>query len=821
MEHRRYARNTLASRSGTGSADNHAASSPRRPVPPGPTSPRRPVNRSKISPRQLTPLEHRGQRAPSSSEARHRSPGPEGTDHSVAFLTTIGEGEAAIKPALQRHQTRTLREAFDEATEEVKQQREAERAIQRERAVHTFERAKTAANEHWHRSQFDECLGKLDIAVSLSRNDVLHRYRSRCHSRQGSDEHALMDAQSAVRLSPRGAANLYCLGRCLERSDNFVDSAKAYLNAMQFGQSAPEPDESREDKGRAPPELGGPYRDSPRGGVEARYSGLLSAVRRNREFAQLPRREPVKLHETFTARHTSVFDERKKLEGKFDRAEASRPEPPQPVIDKCSEFSAEVKWTEPHDGGDEIYQYTLQLSHHDVFWDAKGNDLFDGFLPWQTAHEGPARIQAHRLEGLHSGHDYKVRVQCRNSIGQSDWSEELHFCTAHDEVEARKVVEPVPKSWLRIELSDILLQHTSLVGGSGEQFLTDLGAALHPHVINLRRIFRMFCATGGGRNPNELSATQFTRFAETTGVLTGINPATGKKNGLKPTTSVLVHLVYQKAVAREVKSRTQAWHAAQAMMDGVDQNAVVDDVSKNVAEEFVDDFDDAGVMYRDKDDAGADGMGQREFVGGLVRLAWAGISASIDRRPSAVCAANGVGARLHALLQDAILPALDEELKKADPMAHVLDVRRVRAIIQYYNPSLSQIFRAYAAADKSIEAQTAQSSINLAELMFMCKEGRMIDSTLSGSRVSQIFYLVNMQSEQDAAAGLGGDDDESELTYDEFVQVIARICDAKIPEASRGGEPFEYTLQAWLQLYFIPTYKPILKAKARGMGKDM
>ena len=45
----------------------------------------------------------------------------------------------------------------------------------------------------------------------------------------------------------------------------------------------------------------------------------------------------------------------------------------------------------------------------------------------------------------------------------------------------------------------------------------------------------------------------------------------------------------------------------------------------------------------------------------------------------------------------------------------------------------------------------------------------------------------------------------------EFLSLITRICDIKIPEASRGGEPFEHTLQAWLQLVFIPTYKRILK----------
>lgn len=48
------------------------------------------------------------------------------------------------------------------------------------------------------------------------------------------------------------------------------------------------------------------------------------------------------------------------------------------------------------------------------------------------------------------------------------------------------------------------------------------------------------------------------------------------------------------------------------------------------------------------------------------------------------------------------------------------------------------------------------------------------------------------------------------------MQVIARICDAKIPEEKRGGECFEYTLQSWMQLVFLPMYKQLLKDKAKG-----
>lgn len=36
-----------------------------------------------------------------------------------------------------------------------------------------------------------------------------------------------------------------------------------------------------------------------------------------------------------------------------------------------------------------------------------------------------------------------------------------------------------------------------------------------------------------------------------------------------------------------------------------------------------------------------------------------------------------------------------------------------------------------------------------------------------------------------------------------------------------GGEPFEYTLHAWLQLRFLPVYKRLLKEKQRGLLKKV
>jgi hypothetical protein len=119
-------------------------------------------------------------------------------------------------------------------------------------------------------------------------------------------------------------------------------------------------------------------------------------------------------------------------------------------------------------------------------------------------------------------------------------------------------------------------------------------------------------------------------------------------------------------------------------------------------------------------------------------------------------------------------------------------------------------------------------------------------------RTSPPLGLQYFAYQPDPILWQGVDDDADELVYEEFVICLVMICDAKVPrpahargacararlgtarglraalraepprlsvqvpEARRGGEPFEYTLHAWLQLSFLPTYKRLLKEKKRG-----
>ena len=82
---------------------------------------------------------------------------------------------------------------------------------------------------------------------------------------------------------------------------------------------------------------------------------------------------------------------------------------------------------------------------------------------------------------------------------------------------------------------------------------------------------------------------------------------------------------------------------------------------------------------------------------------------------------------------------------------------------------------------------------------------------LASAVALQLVFRAGQASEEEE----GGDDDESELDYNEWLQVLARCCDVKMGGAKLNGEPFEYVLMRWLQTEFIPRYKALLKKKAR------
>eukprot|EP00322_Chrysochromulina_rotalis_P018740 CAMPEP_0115871890 /NCGR_PEP_ID=MMETSP0287-20121206/23126_1 /TAXON_ID=412157 /ORGANISM="Chrysochromulina rotalis, Strain UIO044" /LENGTH=378 /DNA_ID=CAMNT_0003326759 /DNA_START=1 /DNA_END=1137 /DNA_ORIENTATION=+ len=176
---------------------------------------------------------------------------------------------------------------------------------------------------------------------------------------------------------------------------------------------------------------------------------------------------------------------------------------------------------------------------------------------------------------------------------------------------------------------------------------------------------------------------------------------------------------------------------------------------------------------------------------------------------------EGIEARLAACtdtILNVVLPLIDGVKQKRAS----LNSENVRALFAYFNKDLREIFRSYAAADQGAVVNDSASleSLNIAELAFMLKEGEVLDENLTIMKMKSIFAEANASAEEE-----GIDEDESEMTFEEFLPALALICDTKIPDHKRGGDAFEKTLYAWLQLQFIPTFRRLLKEKQRGQAK--
>lgn len=257
-------------------------------------------------------------------------------------------------------------------------------------------------------------------------------------------------------------------------------------------------------------------------------------------------------------------------------------------------------------------------------------------------------------------------------------------------------------------------------------------------------------------------------------------------------------LIYQRCTAVNLQSRAKEFNAGKEISAEVQEG--VADIAEMLAEGFGRD------AKEEEKPTGGKGMAVKLFVSGLIRLAWRW------------CGFDdlGIGLRFKKLMDCVVLPALHELLNAEDPLVVVLQGRRVCAILDYYDRDLRAIFGSYAAADASVDARAAADSVNLAEFLFMLKQGKLTDDNLTIFKATTIFEFVNMQSGEEE----GGDDDEGELVYEEFVEVMARCCDAKINPQSRGGESFEDTLQNWLEYMVVPVFRTLLKDRKRGIAKD-
>uniref|UniRef100_A0A7S2E5S3 EF-hand domain-containing protein n=1 Tax=Haptolina brevifila TaxID=156173 RepID=A0A7S2E5S3_9EUKA len=216
------------------------------------------------------------------------------------------------------------------------------------------------------------------------------------------------------------------------------------------------------------------------------------------------------------------------------------------------------------------------------------------------------------------------------------------------------------------------------------------------------------------------------------------------------------------------------------------------------------------VKTEQEGDGGAASMVLLEFIHALIRMAWECYGENFAAADSV-----GIGQRLNALLERAVLPGSAHFIESADPMEAEMRSKRVQAITDYYSNELLDIFKVFAASDTSLTAQAHSATLSFPELVFMMKSGGMLDANLTVQQMTALFAQVNAQASDDGEK----DDDSEELSFHEFKSLVCRIANIKIPASQRGGEPFEYTWQSFLQIIFIPRFRSLIKDMKRGLAK--
>ena len=697
----------------------------------------------------------------------------------------------AVGPAnpLKRLSLGNFQRALTGAKAEVQEQRQVKRADLLEQQRHQFELGRVLKHDavaKWRNGEFDECRQKLDQAIEINQHsDVLRSFRSRAYLKACMVPEAIVDAEVAVQLSPR-AENHRHLAICLQQKERFVEAGSEYMKAGT--------DET-------------PSRD---------YVGLLGQIRRKRGFfnGRVGRRERI-MDDGSAADTAAVLGPEL-----FVRAEAPFSGPSR----------LHVSWVPTeNDDPSSIVEYTLQYARRRVVFEPKSTSFEERYDAWKALklrlcssdlsawrREGCPKESALQLdrqgllytridEDILSGAAYKLRAVTFNDDVTSLWGPEVVALTMAGEGDTGNHSKAAPLSWLFGIMSlNLAVDEAAKDSGGPRCFIEAVAAAANRHVVGLRRAFSLYAS-----KQHLISRLEFLRFMKDLGLLKGSSPANAQVPRQMPPTDF--DLLCQRLVRSISLESASAAAQGGAVISPRQRGSTGDQAKTNELLRLTAEFhgETVGAAEAEMEDSwegdAATGMMARfEWVAGLTEVA----AYCYMRQPT-------LAERLDALCTDVL--AYTEPLVAAMRRKRAaLHSEEVAALFLHFDKDLRKIFKSYAAANQNAAVQdsSTRDSVDLAELQFMMQEGGMIDEHLTKFKLAQIFAEANAGAEEE-----GVNDDAVELVFEEFLMALGLICDAKIPEENRSGEPFHYTLHAWLVLQFLPKYRTLLKDKDRGIGR--
>ncbi len=667
--------------------------------------------------------------------------------------------------------------------------RKADEAQKREQSAAALTAAKAKANAAWDAGEFEACARALTEAISLCPSAVLYQYRARAagHSKGGLPA-ALADAGRAVELAPGSPATHQLHSHYLARSRSWAAAGVALGEATRLG--------------------------APDGSDDCGLNPLLDAIRRERVYANLGRAPSRKAFVSSSLAlspwRANIFDPRhlkSMLAQGDDDGAADPPAPPTLWLVDVAETTIAVGFAPQAKDEQSIDGYELQMAPFDVSFD--GSDVIERFLPFERVARLPEDARQRTVSELRPSRRYRLRLRAQTSV-YGEWSNEVEATTTANAFAGAQVMMPVPPRWLDMDVSDLY----SGLECSATDFTAECAVALLPFVRNLKSLFAMLSVSGG----KGLTRQAFAKFVKDMGLQQGLG-------------SGGVDLLFQRANASAGDGGTHGG-----------------------------------------DNGGLNTMVEHEFVNGLVRLAWAsdlgeghaggrggirtaGGDEGDDRGGSGAARGGGqrgdsgaghggrkhgngrghgtgghtsssgggsngigVGDRIDHLLRDVVMPRSAHLLSHGDDsfLREWHTSARLEAINDHFRPFLLEVFQVYSRADVTInQAKGHLATMNHAELLFLCKEGQLLDERLTLLGLTTLFRRINTD-----AAATGVDDNTAELSFDEFMLMLGQMANAKFPPETRSGEAFDATWQSFLTLLFVPRFRKLLKAKRQGAGRQ-
>ena len=140
-----------------------------------------------------------------------------------------------------------------------------------------------------------------------------------------------------------------------------------------------------------------------------------------------------------------------------------------------------------------------------------------------------------------------------------------------------------------------------------------------------------------------------------------------------------------------------------------------------------------------------------------------------------------------------------------DALSETIRGRGVRAAFAKHRNGLLGQYARWSGAEQGMGKSNASMTLN--ELMLALKEAKVLDERCTVREVTSFFVMVNADDEIYVADPKGGSANSgaTELDFDEFCEVVARICNEKVPEPRPTS--LEQTLDTWLGLYFLPALR--------------